>query len=475
MASDKHFLLMPGDYDIYKTPFAEPYKTVMKNLRNVTIEGVGDIQVSFLTENTDCDTLSMENCRNITLKNLYMGHVPQVNYECAGAVLYMYDCDGLTIQNCTLFGSGEYGIFGGEINGLFVQDTGFIDCSENLVDLYYSSDITFENCSFINEEDQSIEFWKCSNVLFRNCELSGELIQYPSIIVDDKSILNYPSDGNTYVVTNEKYSWVSLENVSITGSRLMKEISDTISSHYDGVSVSFDSGYHYFYGLYMNFCLTFQEPIPESAFLRQTEEVLTIIKDYYKDDALLSVVLSWDGGSSVKIYRTFEGTIEIFAAYDSLESVMQDGRKYLSVDEARDILSKWLPPVINSDDGKPLYEENIEVELICTMIDSTGVYYRFDILNGNIIMFPLSVDALSGSIISTLDEYYSDEVYHASPEQIEAVMAYLNERGIELAEDVNWRAYIFGDGYLYLISSDGDKEGPFILYEKDGRIYIESF
>lgn len=469
MASDKRFLLMPGDYNVYDTGFVEPYKPVLNNLQNVVIEGVGDQQIEFLTSYTDYDVLYLENCRNITLKNLYLGHSPKVEYECAGSVLFLIKCQGLVIENCTIFGCGEYGILAHGISNMLIRDSSFLDCKVNLAEIYDSESIVMENCSFQNNEDESVQFERCRNIAFRNCEFLGELTPYPSLRVDGSDIIEYPSDGNMHAVSVMEFPWGVLENVSFTGEKWFREASGKIKDLYKGISVDFRKGSDQYYeSTYIIFSLNYEEPLPEYEYLKQINGVLSIAREYFKENTIIAVELDWPGGPDPDIYHSYSNKTIIHTVYNSLENIMQDGRSYLSIDEARDLLSDWLPPVINSVDMKPRNEENIEITLINASIDGSDAYYLFEISNEDHIMFVLNVNAINGIISDWFDGVDYVEVGHAGADQIRAVLDYLAEEEIELADDVNWRAYIINKDYMFLISSQGDSIGPFWLVEEEG-------
>ena len=474
MASDRHFLLLPGDYDIYRTPFAEPYKPVMKNLHNVIIEGVGDKQIGFLTNKIDYDLLDIESCKDIAIINLYLGHSPKVEYECAGSVLCVSQCQGLTIKNCTLFGCGEYGIIGYDIADLLIQDSTFLDCKVDLINVLSCENIVMENCYFYNDEDELIEFERCRNIVIRNCELIGEFTQFPSIKVDRNDIIEYPSDGNTYVISDMKYPWGMLENVSVTGDKWFREASEKITALYEDLTVNFSKGTdQYHESTYIIFSVNYKESLPESEYLKQINEVLSIAGEYFKENTIIAVELDWPGDPDPDIYHSYGNKTIIHTAFNSFDSIMQDGRQYLSVDEARGLLFDWLPPVIDRIDMKPRYEENIEIKFINASIDGSDAYYLFEISNMDNIMFVLDVNAVNGSISDWFDGNDHAPVSHADIRHIQAVMDLLEEEGIDIADDVNWRAYIVNKNYLILVSSQGDSIGPFMLFEKEGKLWAE--
>ena len=399
LESNKHFLLMSGDYDIYKTQFIEGYDYTFKDLNNITLEGVGEEQIDFITNDIDRDVLSAENCKGITLINLYLGHVPRVETKCSGSVLFINNCQGFTIKNCTLFGCGEYGIMGFDNSNLIAKDSTILDCAEDLVYLSNSKRILFNNCYFYNRENERLSFNDCQTVEFNDCELIGELRSYPPIYANRESVLQYPSNGKTYRINERVYEWGTLTNVNIGGYTAQGEITDRLNDIKQGVSVQLhrqDDEFSEYERSYLYCSLMYNKPLLEAEYLKTINEAISVIKEYFQEEIILSI--DWPEGTSSELQKSSEG-VWINCPYSSLENIFQDGRKYLTADEAKDIFLEWLLSEFNDTYmTKPLNEEDIEIYLISTKIVATDVFYLLDVYDGDNSIDQRYVNAIDGSI-----------------------------------------------------------------------------
>ncbi|MGI6049510.1 MAG: right-handed parallel beta-helix repeat-containing protein [Acetivibrionales bacterium] len=407
LESDKHFLLMPGDYDLYNTHYMGGFEPVLKDLKNVTLEGLGDEQVKFITSDIYKDVLEIENCKGITLINLYLGHVPRADELCSGSVLYLNKCQGITIKNCTLFGCGMYGIIGFDDANLIIKDSTFLDCSEDLIDIAMSRRILLDNCKFYNRDDEGLRFNDCQEVDIKNCEFIGELCPYPSVYVDYENILQYPSNGKTYTINEREYDWGTLTNSSVTGYTAQEEINDRLNSLKEGVSIQLSSEIE-FYGdenKYVYCSLMYKKPLLETEYLKTINEVTSVLQDFFDSEIVITV--DWPGGDSPEFTKASDGTIWIHCPYSSLEIILQDGRKYLTVQEAEGKFLEWILSENNDIDLiKSLNEEDIETYLYSTKIDGSKVYYLFEAYFKDSFITDVYVNAIDGSISESSDFIY---------------------------------------------------------------------
>ena len=161
IASNTHIKLMPGSYDF--NSFDEKFYTFyynyrgLRNLENVVIEGIGEEQIDFLTGSAYSDVLHISNSKKITLKNLNLGHKPPVKSGyCEGGVISLSECDGITIDNCTMFGCGTIGIYAYNVSNLVCTNSTIKDCTEDLVYLVTAEGVLFQDCTFISRDFEEI-------------------------------------------------------------------------------------------------------------------------------------------------------------------------------------------------------------------------------------------------------------------------------------------------------------------------------
>ena len=124
---------------------------VINDVSNLKISGAGDYSdTELVVEPRYASVLYFENCTNVEVANLTMGHTE--SGECAGNVLDFDACRKITVDGCDLYGCGVYGI--GANSG-----TGDIEVLNS----------TIRDCSY-----GPFEFYNVyGNIVFRNCSLTG--------------------------------------------------------------------------------------------------------------------------------------------------------------------------------------------------------------------------------------------------------------------------------------------------------------
>ncbi len=114
--------------------------------------------------------LNFENCNNIEISNLTMGHVDAG--ECSGDVLDFSNCSDVTIDNTDLYGCGVYGIRAKDKTGnVYVSNSTIRDCSDgpmNIADVY--GKFEFTNCTLTGSDGFGyFERGENGSLAFRNC------------------------------------------------------------------------------------------------------------------------------------------------------------------------------------------------------------------------------------------------------------------------------------------------------------------
>ena len=114
--------------------------------------------------------LNFENCNNIEISNLTMGHVDAG--ECSGDVLDFSSCSDVTIDNTDLYGCGVYGIRAKDKTGnVYVSNSTIRDCSDgpmNIADV--CGVFEFTNCTLTGSDGFGyFERGENGSLAFRNC------------------------------------------------------------------------------------------------------------------------------------------------------------------------------------------------------------------------------------------------------------------------------------------------------------------
>lgn len=171
-----------GQFDSYANSFSEfttptigwadPYdgkEIDLAGFSNLTIEGEGAM-AGIIVEPRYAYVLSFFNCRDITLRNLTLGHTD--TGHCEGGVVRLAECSSVVIEGCDLYGCGTEGIGTERSSGLACKNTIIRDCSYQIMTLSHCRDFAFEGCRFYNcREFSLINVGFCDDVTFTSCEM----------------------------------------------------------------------------------------------------------------------------------------------------------------------------------------------------------------------------------------------------------------------------------------------------------------
>ena len=136
---------------------------VLRNLDNFTITAGGSHRASIVSEPRYADVMSFETCSGVTLSNFTAGHT-QAPGDCSGGVLNFMDCDGVTVQDCSLYGCGTLGVNAYSCRELTVRYTEIHDCSYGAFFLSQCSGVSIERCNIHDIPGASYQVYGCRDV-----------------------------------------------------------------------------------------------------------------------------------------------------------------------------------------------------------------------------------------------------------------------------------------------------------------------
>ena len=93
------------------------------------------------------DVLQFRACSGITVSGFTAGHTREPG-SCAGGVLEFADCDGITVDNCGLFGCGILGVQADNCSNVIVQNSSIYECSMGAIEMRNVDGIVIEGTSF---------------------------------------------------------------------------------------------------------------------------------------------------------------------------------------------------------------------------------------------------------------------------------------------------------------------------------------
>ena len=206
IGSDRTIVLAPGDYvlsdvrdrhmDFIRWDPEFDGKTItVRNVKNLKIIGDRKKPTRLLVRPRYAYVLNFEDCRNVQLENLVMGHSPDSGY-CASGVVGATKCTDLALRNCDLFGCGTEGLTLTKVTNMVFHNSTIRDCTYGImtikgcanlrftqssfirnkqfwaVNVHDSKDISFTGCSFTNnhaEDDSLFDVASSSNILVKEC------------------------------------------------------------------------------------------------------------------------------------------------------------------------------------------------------------------------------------------------------------------------------------------------------------------
>ena len=197
-------LLKQGEFFIYNAP-------------GLILEAEESGTVRLVTENGYADVMTLSYCDGATLKGLVLGHEIEKG-ECDANVLKLLTSQSVTVEDCSLFGCGTYGIFAEDAAVLTVIGTEIYECTNGIMNLSETSDTVFDHCRF-HDNNGMFFLWGDTQIRIRNTEISknqGSLLQaYNSEQFDTDSIhmnfLNCSFQDNREMGRPEDFSCATFE------------------------------------------------------------------------------------------------------------------------------------------------------------------------------------------------------------------------------------------------------------------------
>lgn len=405
MGSNRTFVLNPGDYDLSKVDenlsiHFDGYSFV--NLENVEFIGNVQLQLDFLTEDLYRPVIAFRESKNIKLSNLYIGHEPVSLYGyCEGEVVFLNNCEDVYIGNSTLYGCGTVGIYGNNVTNLVCEDTVIRDCSEDLLLLYNSNNLSFINCEFQNRSDEHLVFNECQTILIENSSLMGGMVAAPEVRMDGQVIYQLDSSLSNERFDNLQIATIELKNIQASGNELLIEISQLYSdvkidlTHYDDE-----------YSGPTSYCtITYDGDVDLATILEHRTDVEKKMKAYYTEKKLNYDIDIYQIFGDRSIYEDYMGQMYLNAEtieWSQLDSAIVD---YLPIEEALKIAHEAYLPKYKVQDWQvvmpPIIEHETYISRILLDVQNPQYVFRFE--DKNLGTRELYVHALTGEVTAQFD------------------------------------------------------------------------
>lgn len=194
LGPDRQIWLEPGNYELDKAASYggeggeyyrwvkcwDGYELVIENVENMELSGMDEDGVEITALPRYANVLRFENCRNIMMNRLILGHDEEPG-SCTGGVLYISGCDYMHINKSELYGCGIIGVWAHNSSKVFVTDCEIYDCSQSAVSATACYDVRVSDCE-IYDCDAAwgggiFEVESSTGFAVVNCEISDNVTQ----------------------------------------------------------------------------------------------------------------------------------------------------------------------------------------------------------------------------------------------------------------------------------------------------------
>ena len=173
---------------VAKQTYADGY--IVNAVKNLMITGNAEIIIDDLY----ADVLSFENCSNVILEGLTVGHSESSDtYICEGAVIDVENCFNFKIQACNLYGCGAIGVCSYDTKNLIVQDTSIYDCS--------FSGIYLSSCPEVHVKNSYLYNINIDNPYGAVCNIRNSVINFQGCSIYNNII---PEEGSVIFIDDEE-------------------------------------------------------------------------------------------------------------------------------------------------------------------------------------------------------------------------------------------------------------------------------
>jgi hypothetical protein len=213
IGDDSEITLADGQYDLGKVNGGSAHAqifdfgfddrtVVIRNAKNLHIKAQNPGKAEIVTAYAYVPVLRLEDCSNITLAGLKMGHNVEPGH-CDGAVIAAEIVSYLQIENCDLYGSGTVGLEAVNSSNIVMRNTTVRECTAGILSLQGCYSSAFYNCEFTGNNGYAgmVITQYSHDVLFRDCRFR-----------DNHASKDF--SPTWFFQTEENYPSITLENCS---------------------------------------------------------------------------------------------------------------------------------------------------------------------------------------------------------------------------------------------------------------------
>lgn len=121
------------------------YELVIRRADNLIIQGLPDSETVLSAVPRYAEVLRFENCRNLLLSTVTVGHTQEPG-QCAGGVVEFDSCVNARVLGCSLYGCGVLGVTAINCDTVHVESSAIYECSSGAVWAQATRDFRLESC-----------------------------------------------------------------------------------------------------------------------------------------------------------------------------------------------------------------------------------------------------------------------------------------------------------------------------------------
>lgn len=141
------------------------YQLVIHDVDNLTITtSDGNVKAHTISATPRyADVLRFERCRNGKISGFTAGHTIEPG-SCTGGVIFLDNCDNMTVDNCGLFGCGILGVEAENCAGINVLNSEIYECSNGGIRMWETDNINIDKTTFRDLGGEELMFLNCRNI-----------------------------------------------------------------------------------------------------------------------------------------------------------------------------------------------------------------------------------------------------------------------------------------------------------------------
>ena len=213
IGSDRVLVLAPGQYVLSEVkdrqmdfvrwdPNFDGKTLTIRNVKGLKIVGKGEKPVRLVVRPRYVFVLHFEDCEDVQIVNLAMGHAPEEG-GCDSGVLGATSCEGLIVRKCDLFGCGTEGLTLKNIRSFTFEDSCIRDCTYGIMTARGCEGLAFERSRFTkNREFWGVRLHDTKGVAFVDCVFSGNKCE--EALFQATSCSNVVVKGGELTLTNNQ-------------------------------------------------------------------------------------------------------------------------------------------------------------------------------------------------------------------------------------------------------------------------------